>query len=131
MNSSAFATIIILIVFGFIGGIIYVFKKNFTEKEPPKVEPESLNSLEGTLNSITQKNPLIANITSKPKEQEEKKEVENNNENTSKESENKFKEYDYIKEIQKKNRMRKTASDEYFERTSMINNNLLDKKKSK
>jgi len=129
MNTSAFATIIILIVFGFIGGIIYVFKKNFTEKEPPKVEPESLNALDGTLNSITQKNPLIASITTKAKEEEDKKDV--NSETTSQENDNKFKEYDYIKEIQKKNRMRKTASDEYFERTSMINNNLLDKKKSK
>lgn len=123
MIAPAFWTIMVLVILAFIAGMIYVFKKNKIEDAPLKVDEQSLNSFDATLNTIT-----------KRKEQQQTEKPNNqqtiNAENISDKKDKdkiKFKSDDYIKEIQEKNHMRKTAMDHYFENSWHLNENSPDK----
>ena len=53
MSTSAFATIMILIIGGFIFAMIWAYRRNNYSEKKPKVEIHNLNTLDDTLKTIT------------------------------------------------------------------------------
>lgn len=108
MNGSAFASIMLLIVFAFVGAMVFIFKKNNVDNEEERtIEHQNLNDFDATVKSISHVKGLS---------EEEKQKVSAKEAAEKQKADFKFKSDNPIKEIQAKNHMRKSPADEYFER---------------
>ena len=121
MNPSAFASIMIIVVFLFIGGMVYIYKRHQVEPEEKTVEKDQLNNLDLTLGQISQKR--VSNQEQKQQSEKEK----DHQENVAKDDKKKQEEI-RIKNAQEKNRMKKTPIDEYLEKIKLAESDLLKKK---
>jgi hypothetical protein len=122
MNGSAFACIMIIIIAGFIGGMIFILKKNKVQDEDEKpIEHQNLNDFSATLNTITVEKGL--SLEEQKRRNEEKAKAEKLKQEV------KFKSDNPIKEIQAKNHMRKSPADEYFERMKIAAAEVIKPKK--
>ena len=125
MSAAAFATLMILIVFGFIAAMIWAYRKNDYQEEKPQVETVELNCLNDTLMTITSKPgrmPAAEELESKPQDGVP----------TSEDQSNKPEKEEVLvsrkKMIQTKNHIKKSAADEYFEKTKGVANEILQPK---
>ncbi len=119
MNSSAFASIMIIVVFLFVGGMVYIYKRHQVEPEEKTVEKDQLNNLDLTLEQISQKR-----VSNQEQKQQSEKDQQ---ENVAKDDKKKQEEI-RIKNAQEKNRMKKTPIDEYLEKIKLAESDLLKKK---
>lgn len=122
MNTAAFASIMVLIVFGFIAAMIWAYRKNDYVEEKPKVAQETLNSFDETLRTITtiqgQDATTTQETTAAQDEAAETPEAKSDIELQSRKQ-----------VIQNKNHIKKSAADEYFEKTKNVANEILQPKK--
>ena len=122
MNGSAFACIMIIIIAGFIGAMIFILKKNKVQDEEEKpIEHQNLNDFSATLNTITVEKGL--SLEEQKRRNEERAKAEQLKQEV------KFKSDNPIKEIQAKNHMRKSPADEYFERMKIAAAEVIKPKK--
>ena len=119
MNPSAFASIMIIVVFLFVGGMVYIYKRHQVEPEEKTVEKDQLNNLDLTLEQISQKR-----VSNQEQKQQSEKDQQ---ENVAKDDKKKQEEI-RIKNAQEKNRMKKTPIDEYLEKIKLAESDLLKKK---
>ncbi|MCQ2249830.1 MAG: hypothetical protein MJZ66_01835 [Bacteroidales bacterium] len=129
MNTALFATIMILIVFGFIAAMIWAYRKNDYKEEKEEVKQETLNSLDDTLKTIT----VYSDIRQKELEEEEKRKIEEEEARKKAEAESDpLAKIDLLQSrksvIQNKNHIKKSAADEYFEKTKNVSNEILQPK---
>lgn len=125
MNTAAFATIMILIVAAFIVAMIWAYRKNDYKEEKPKVEAQNLNTLEDTLKTIT----VYSDALIKEQEEEKKKKEEEEAEKAANDPLAKMELLQSRKTvIQNKNHIKKSAADEYFEKTKTMGNEILKPK---
>jgi len=90
MNDGAFATIILAIIFGITGAIVYKFHKNKLEKAEKKVIPESLNNFDALLKQIKDrqhqkpdvKTETVTEAVHEPETRHTEKSTENNHQPT-------------------------------------------------
>lgn len=122
MNGSAFASIMILIIAAFIGGMVFILKKNKSDEEEERpIEKQDLNDFSSAINSIS----LERGMT--PEEKKRREEARAAEEKRLQEI--KFKSDNPIKEIQARNHMRKSPADEYFERMKLAAAEVIKPKK--
>ena len=122
MNGSAFTGIMLIIIFAFIAGMIWAYRKNDYQEEKKEFKGETLNYLDDTMNTITTYSEEALKAIEKQKEEEKKKEEEDIDPITKIELESRK------KMIQEKNHMQKSAADEYFEKTKKMANEILKPK---
>lgn len=118
MNTSAFTGIMLIIIFAFIAGMIWAYRKNEYKETKREFKSEVLNSLDDTLNTITVHTDSAVSV-----EEDIKTESSEND----KVSEIELESRKQI--IQEKNHIKKSAADEYFERTKKMANEILQPKK--
>ncbi|MCQ2252013.1 MAG: hypothetical protein MJZ61_01040 [Bacteroidales bacterium] len=125
MNTAAFASIMLIIVFGFIAAMIWAYRKNDYKEEKPEVESQTLNNLDDTLKTITTYSDELI------KEQEEQKKAEEQAE-AEKLANDPLAKMELLESrkhmIQNKNHIKKSAADEYFEKTKNVANEILQPK---
>ncbi|MBR4324687.1 MAG: hypothetical protein IKP73_04060 [Bacteroidales bacterium] len=126
MNPAAFWALMLIVFFAFIVGMIYAFRRNTDSKEKEKVETQPLNSFDDTLKSITTYSEAAQKeMEEKQKAEEEKKKQEED----AKDPLLKIETESRKKMMQDKNHIKKSAADEYFERTKNVANEILQQKK--
>jgi len=126
MNRAAFWGFMLLILFGFIIGMIYAFRRNPNKTKQEKMEPQSLNSFDETIKSITSYSEAAQKeLEDRQKAEEEKKKQEED----AKDPLLKIETESRKKMMQDKNHIKKSAADEYFERTKNVANEILQPKK--
>jgi hypothetical protein len=125
MNTSAFIGIMLIVIFAFIAGMIWAYRKNDYKVEKKEFVPEVLNSFDATLESVTVYSEQALEEIKKRKEEEEKKKREEEDE---KDPLAKIELESRKKIIQEKNHIKKSAADEYFEKTRMVANEILKPK---
>lgn len=118
MNTSAFTGIMLIIIFAFIAGMIWAYRKNDYKETKKEFKREVLNSFDDTLNSITVHTDGAGAVVEAPKPDAEEKDKTSEIELESRK-----------KIIQEKNHIKKSAADEYFERTKKMANEILQPKK--
>ena len=126
MSTAAFVAFMLIIFFGFIVAMIWAYRRNNYEEEKPKVELQSLNSFDETMKSITTYSEAAQ------KELEEKQKAEEEKIKQDEEAKDpllKIETESRKKMMQDKNHIKKSAADEYFERTKNIANEILQPKK--
>ena len=119
MTLSAFIALMLIVVFAFIAGMIWAYRRNDYKEEKKHFETEPLNSFDITLKTIsvtTEKNAEEEPV----KTEEGKDETQNPLTEIELESRKKM--------IQKKNHIKKSAADEYFEKTRKMANEILKPK---
>ena len=122
MNGSAFASIMILIIAAFIGGMVFILKKNKSDEEEERpIEKQDLNDFANTIDSISLERGMT--FEEKKRRAEEKAAEEKHRQEV------KFKSDNPIKEIQARNHMRKSPADEYFERMKLAAAEIIKPKK--
>ena len=119
MNTSAFIGIMLIIIFAFIAGMIWAYRKNEYKETKKEFKSEVLNSFDATLNSITVHTDDAVSVV----EDEETDSQEEKDKTSEIELESRK------KIIQEKNHIKKSAADEYFERTKKMANEILQPKK--
>lgn len=125
MSSTAFAAIMLIIFFVFVAAMIWAYRKNDYTEEKPKVETMTLNTFDDTLNTITTYSEAAKKqIEEKKKAEEEKKKEEENNKDPLLKIETESRK----KMMQDKNHIKKSAADEYFEKTKNMANEILQPK---
>ena len=125
MSAEEFTSIMLLIVFGFIAGMIWAYRKNDFQEVKKEVKTETLNSFDATLRSIT----TISEATIKAEEEKKRKEEEE--EAAKQKAADPLADYEVQsrkKLIQNKNHIKKSAADEYFEKTKFMGNDILKPK---
>jgi hypothetical protein len=126
MNPAAFWGFMVLILFGFIIGMIYAFRRNPNKTEKEKVEPQPLNAFSDTLKTITTYSEAAQKeMEEQQKAEEDKKKQEEDNKDPLLKIETESRK----KMMQDKNHIKKSAADEYFERTKNVANEILQPKK--
>lgn len=102
--------------------MIWAYRKENYEEEKKEVEPETLNSLEETMRSITtySEETLRAEEEKRKEEEERKKKEEEEADPITKVETMSRKNL-----IQEKNHIKKSAADEYFEKTKNMANDIL------
>ncbi len=126
MNPAAFWAFMLIIFFGFVAVMIWVFRRDPNKAEKKKVEPQPLNFFEDTINSITTySEEAKKEIEEKQKAEEEKKKQEEEAQDPLLKIETESRK----KMMQDKNHIKKSAADEYFERTKNVANEILQPKK--
>ncbi len=125
MSTSTFALIMVVIVVIFIWAMIWAYRRNDYKEKKPQVAPQNLNTLDDTLKTIT----VYSDAMIKEQEEEQKKKAE---------EEKKEKDNDPLAKmellesrrtvIQNKNHIKKSAADEYFEKTKNVANEILKPK---
>ena len=126
MSTAAFLSCMFVILFAFIGGMIYAFRRTPKEKVKETHEPQSLNFFEDTIKSITTySEEAQKEIEDKQKAEEEKKKQDED----AKDPLLKIETESRKKMMQDKNHIKKSAADEYFERTKNVANEILQPKK--
>ncbi|MBQ3656006.1 MAG: hypothetical protein II956_04045 [Bacteroidales bacterium] len=118
MNTSAFFGIMLIIIFAFIAGMIWAYRKNDYKEEKKEFKSDILNSLDDTLETITVHTDGAGTVVEAPKNDEQEKDKTTEIELESRK-----------KIIQEKNHIKKSAADEYFERTKKMANEILQPKK--
>ncbi|MBO7598232.1 MAG: hypothetical protein J6T70_14430 [Bacteroidales bacterium] len=122
MNGSAFASIMILIIAAFIGGMVFILKKNKSDEEEERpIEKQDLNDFTNTIDSISLERGMTF--------EEKKRRAEEKAAEEKRLQEIKFKSDNPIKEIQARNHMRKSPADEYFERMKLAAAEVIKPKK--
>ncbi|MBQ3616641.1 MAG: hypothetical protein II939_00570 [Bacteroidales bacterium] len=122
MNGSAFASIMILIIAAFIGGMVFILKKNKSDEEEERpIEKQDLNDFANTIDSISLERGMTF--------EEKKRRAEEKAAEEKRLQEVKFKSDNPIKEIQARNHMRKSPADEYFERMKLAAAEVIKPKK--
>ncbi len=122
MNGSAFASIMILIIAAFIGGMVFILKKNKSDEEEERpIEKQDLNDFANTIDSISPERGMTF--------EEKKRRAEEKAAEEKRLQEVKFKSDNPIKEIQARNHMRKSPADEYFERMKLAAAEVIKPKK--
>ncbi|MBQ5454118.1 MAG: hypothetical protein IKO99_03170 [Bacteroidales bacterium] len=121
MNTSAFVGIMLLIVFAFIAGMIWAYRKNDYKTTKREFKTEVLNSLDSTLETITVHTGGAAALG------QNQPDTDGSQEEKDKTSEIELESRKQI--IQEKNHIKKSAADEYFERTKKMANEILQPKK--
>ncbi len=122
MNGSAFASIMILIIAAFIGGMVFILKKNKSDEEEERpIEKQDLNDFANTIDSISLERGMT--FEEKKRRAEEKAAEEKRLQEVN------FKSDNPIKEIQARNHMRKSPADEYFERMKLAAAEVIKPKK--
>lgn len=122
MNGSAFASIMILIIAAFIGGMVFILKKNKSDEEEERpIEKQDLNDFANTIDSISLERGMTF--------EEKKRRAEEKAAEEKRLQEVKFKSDNPIKEIQARNHMRKSPADEYFERMKLAATEVIKPKK--
>lgn len=122
MNGSAFASIMILIIAAFIGGMVFILKKNKSDEEEERpIEKQDLNDFTNTIDSISLERGMTF--------EEKKRRAEEKAAEEQRLQEIKFKSDNPIKEIQARNHMRKSPADEYFERMKLAAAEVIKPKK--
>jgi len=129
MNTTLFAIIMILIVFGFIAAMIWAYRKNNYKEEKAEVKVDTLNSLDDTLKTIT----VYSDALQRQMEEEEKRKAEEEEAKRKADLEkDPIKKLDLLQSrktvIQNKNHIKKSAADEYFEKTKGVANEILQPK---
>ncbi len=129
MNTALFATIMIIIVFGFIAAMIWAYRKNDYKEEKAEVKMETLNNLDDTMKTIT----VYSDNLQKQMEEEARKKAEEEEARRKAEEENDpLAKIDLLQSrksvIQNKNHIKKSAADEYFEKTKGVANEILQPK---
>ncbi|MBP5682240.1 MAG: hypothetical protein J6X05_03225 [Bacteroidales bacterium] len=128
MNKAAFWAMMLIILFAFIVGMIYAFRRKPKEKVQEKIETPDLNHFEDTLKSITTySEDALKEMEEKQKEEEEKKKQEEDTKDPLLKIETESRK----KMMQDKNHIKKSAADEYFERTKNVANEILQPKSRK
>lgn len=126
MSTAAFLSCMFLILFAFIGGMIYAYRRNPKEKAKEIHEPQTLNFFDDTIKTITTYSEAAQKeMEDKQKEEEEKKKQEED----AKDPLLKIETESRKKMMQDKNHIKKSAADEYFERTKNVANEILQPKK--
>ncbi|MBQ1884610.1 MAG: hypothetical protein II165_06275 [Bacteroidales bacterium] len=122
MNGSAFASIMILIIAAFIGGMVFILKKNKSDEEEERpIEKQDLNDFANTIDSISLERGMTF--------EEKKRRAEEKAAEEKRLQEVKYKSDNPIKEIQARNHMRKSPADEYFERMKLAAAEIIKPKK--
>jgi len=122
MNGSAFASIMILIIAAFIGGMVFILKKNKSDEEEERpIEKQDLNDFANTIDSISLERGMTF--------EEKKRRAEEKAAEEKRLQEVKYKSDNPIKEIQARNHMRKSPADEYFERMKLAAAEVIKPKK--
>ena len=117
MNGSAFASIMILIIAAFIGGMVFILKKNKSDEEEERpIEKQDLNDFTNTIDSISLERGMTFEEKKRRADEKRLQEI-------------KFKSDNPIKEIQARNHMRKSPADEYFERMKLAAAEVIKPKK--
>jgi hypothetical protein len=115
-----------LILFAFIGGMIYAYRRNPKENVKEINEPQPLNFFDDTIKTITTYSEAAQKeMEDKQKAEEEKKKQEED----AKDPLLKIETESRKKMMQDKNHIKKSAADEYFERTKNVANEILQPKK--
>lgn len=126
MNTAAFWSLMLIIFFGFIIGMIVAFRRKTKEEVKEAAEPQTLNALDDTLKTITTfSDEAKKELEEKQKAEEEKKNQEENDKDPLLKIETESRK----KMMQDKNHIKKSAADEYFERTKNVANEILQPKK--
>ena len=126
MNPAAFWSLMLIIFFGFIVAMIFVYRRKPKEDLKETPEPQSLNAFDETLKSIT----TFSDEAKKELEEKQKAEEENKKrEENDKDPLLKIETESRKKMMQDKNHIKKSAADEYFERTKNVANEILQQKK--
>lgn len=126
MNPAAFWAFMLIIFFGFVAVMIKVFRRENTEMEKKEIESQPLNFFDDTMKSITTYSEEAK------KEIEEKQKAEEENKKKEEEKQDpllKIETESRKKMMQDKNHIKKSAADEYFERTKNVANEILQQKK--
>ena len=126
MNTAAFWGFMLIIIFAFIGVMIWVFRREPKKTETVTVEPQKLNFFEDTMRTIsTYSEAAQHEIEEKQKAEEDKKKQEEETKDPLLKIETESRK----KMMQDKNHIKKSAADEYFERTKNVANEILQPKK--
>ena len=126
MNTAAFWTFMLIILFGFIVGMIYAYRRKPKEESKEEPKPQSLNAFDETLKSITTfSDEAKKELEDKQKAEEDKKKQEEEDKDPLLKIETESRK----KMMQDKNHIKKSAADEYFERTKNVANEILQPKK--
>ena len=126
MNPAAFWAFMLIIFFVFVGVMIWVFRRDPNKAVKEKTEPQPLNFFEDTIKSITTYSEAAQ------KEMEEKQKAEEDKKKQEEEKQDpllKIETESRKKMMQDKNHIKKSAADEYFERTKNVANEILQPKK--
>ncbi len=126
MSTAAFTSIMLIVIFAFIAAMIWAYRRNDYKAEQRTFTPEALNSLDDTMKTITSYSQEYLKDLQQKEEQEKKK---NEEEERQKKPLAKVEALtSRAKMIQAKNHIRKSAADEYFEKTRKIANEILKPK---
>ncbi len=126
MNPAAFWAFMLIIFFAFVAVMIKVFRRDLNKVEREKVEPQAVNSFDETMKTrSTFADDAKKEIEDKQKAEEEKKKKEEESQDPLLKIETESRK----KMMQDKNHIKKSAADEYFERTKNVANEILQPKK--
>ncbi len=127
MNTAAFVALMLIVLFGFVAAMIWAYRRSGFEDVKPKEEAKlSLNNFDDTLKTITTYTAEAQKeIEEKEKAAQEKTQEEENAQDPLLKIETESRK----KMMQDKNHIKKSAADEYFERTKTVANEILQKKK--
>lgn len=126
MNTAAFWAFMFIIIFAFIGFMIWAYRREPKKKEQETVETPPLNFLDDTMKTITTYSEAAQHeIEEKQKAEEDKKKQAEETKDPLLKIETESRK----KMMQDKNHIKKSAADEYFERTKTVANEILQRKK--
>ena len=126
MSTAAFTSIMLIVVFAFIAAMIWAYRRHDYKEEKRTFNPEILNCLDDTMKTVTSYSEDYL------KDLQHKEEVEKKKLEEEERQKDPLAKIDALtsraKMIQAKNHIKKSAADEYFEKTRMVANEILKPK---